>query len=62
VIIQGELDRASDAINSIRFYEALPIKEKEMWYYRKMWHMFLYEEEYPEIENRVISWFNSHLK
>lgn len=46
-IIQGELDRASDAINSIRFFEALPIKEKQLWYYRKMWHMFLYEEEYP---------------
>ncbi len=26
VIIQGELDRASDAINSIRFYEALSMK------------------------------------
>ncbi len=27
-----------------------------------MWHMFLYEEEYPEIENKVVAWFNSHLK
>jgi hypothetical protein len=28
VIIQGELDRVADAINSIKFYEALPKKEK----------------------------------
>lgn len=61
-IIQGELDRASDAINSIKFYEALPSKEKELWYYKKMWHMFLYEEEYPEIENRVVEWLHKQLK
>ena len=49
VVIQGELDRVADAINSIRLYEALPQKEKEMWYYEQMWHMLFYEKEYPEI-------------
>jgi esterase/lipase len=62
VIIQGELDRASDAVNSLKFFTALATKEKELWYYRKMWHMFLYEEEYPEIENRIVDWLNYHLQ
>ena len=29
---------------------------------KKMWHMFLYEEEYPEIENRVVEWLAKQLK
>jgi hypothetical protein len=23
-----------------------------------MWHMMLYEEEYPEIEEKIIGWIN----
>lgn len=43
VIIQGQYDKAADPINSIRFYETIKSKDKELWWYPNMWNCFYLE-------------------
>lgn len=45
-IIQGECDKVSDPINTINFYEKIPTKDKEIWYFKNLWNCFYLEEEF----------------
>lgn len=45
VIIQGEYDKVADPINSINFYESIKTKDKEYWWYPKMWNLFPFEPQ-----------------
>lgn len=42
LIIQGECDKVADPQNAINFYEKTPTKDKELWYYKKLWNMFMF--------------------
>lgn len=44
LIIQGQYDKVSDPINSIKFYESIQTKDKEMLWMPKMWNYFYMEE------------------
>ena len=50
VIVQGQLDRASDPINAINFYEQIKTEDKELWWYPDMWAAVLLEKEIEEIK------------
>lgn len=56
LIVQGQYDKGADPINSIRFYESIKTKDKEYFWVPTMWNFFLLEEEYPQVESRIIQW------
>ena len=60
-IIHGQFDKAGNAINAIRFHENIPAKDKTLWYYEKMWNSPLLEQEYPDIENKIVDWMKKRI-
>ena len=56
MIIQGEKDLMGQAYHAVKVFKESKSKDIELWYYQKAWAAILMEEEYPEIEKRMIEW------
>ena len=62
IVIQGECDKYGNGYNSYRFYNAIQSKDKEFWYYPKMNFAVPLEDEFPEIQERIIKWLEKRNK
>ena len=45
-----------------RFYNEIKSEDKELWYYQKMNFAFMLEDEYPDIEKRLVAWLHRHVE
>ena len=62
VVIHGECDKYGNGYNAYQFYNEIKSEDKELWYYQKMNFAFMLEDEYPDIESRLVSWLHKHVE
>ena len=58
-IFQAGIDKASEGqncMNVIKFYEKIPTKDKQLYFYEKGWPLLLFEDEYFEMEKSIVEW------
>lgn len=61
VVMHGECDKFGNGYHAYEFYSQIKTRDKELWYYEKMNFGFMLEDEYPDIEKRLVAWLDKHL-